>query len=83
VPDGWVNFGYQGQRAEIARDIPVEHVEWFHKYARRSKEPALRQGLNACGATEEEAGVFAASIVERIQQLGDVAEDGELRAKAG
>ena len=72
VRDGWVNFGYQGQRtAEIARGITVEHVEWFYRYAKRLKEPALRQALLACGATEEEAATFAAALVERIRQLGE------------
>jgi hypothetical protein len=72
VRDGFVNFGYQGQRtAEIARDITVEHVEWFFRYARRLTEPALRQGLLACGATEDEAEVFARSLVERIRQVGE------------
>jgi hypothetical protein len=72
VRDGWVNFGYQGQRtAEIARDITVEHVEWFYRYAKRLKEPALHQALLACGATEDEAAVFARALVERIRQLGE------------
>jgi hypothetical protein len=85
IRDGWVCFGYQGQRtAEIARDISVEHVEWFYRHAKRLKEPALRQGLLACGATEDEAAVFAQALVERIGQLGAAA--GALRvptAKAG
>ena len=72
VRDGWVNFGYQGQRtAEIARDISVEDVEWFYKYARRLGEPALRQALLACGATEDEAVNFAGALVTRIRQLGE------------
>jgi hypothetical protein len=72
VRDDWVSFGYQGQRtAEIARDITVEHVEWFYEYARRLREPALRQALVVCGATDEEARLFAESIVARIQQLGE------------
>ena len=71
VRDGWVNFGYQGQRtAEIARDITVEHVHWFYRYARRIKEPALRQALVACGATEEDATTFARAIADRVRQLG-------------
>jgi hypothetical protein len=72
VRDGFVNFGYQGQRtAEIARDITVEHAAWFFRYARRLTEPALRQGLLACGATPDEADVFARSLVERIRQVGE------------
>ena len=71
VRDGWVNFGYQGQRtAEIARGVTVEHVEWFYGYVSRLREPTLRQALLACGATEREAATFARSVVDRIEQLG-------------
>jgi hypothetical protein len=85
VKDGWVNFGYQGQRtAEIARDITIEHVEWFYRYARRLREPALKQGLLACGATEEEATMFARALLDRIRQLGDACGAvAEPAAKAG
>ena len=90
VTDGFVDFGYQGQRtSEIARGITVEHVAWFYRYARRLTVPALREALLASGATSEEADVFAGAIVERIRQLGDacLAEAGESqrqrRAKAG
>ena len=72
VRDGWVNFGYQGQRTqEIARDITSEHVAWFYTYASRLKEPVLRQALLACGATDEEAATFAGALVDRIRQLGE------------
>ena len=85
VRDGWVNFGYQGQRtAEIARDITVEHVEWFYRYAKRLKEPALHQALLVCGATEDEATAFARALVERIRQLGEACGAAfEPAAKAG
>jgi hypothetical protein len=85
VRDGFVNFGYQGQRtAEIARAISRSNTSaWFFRYARRLTEPVLRQGLLACGATEEEADLFARSLVERIRQVGEArrrrpscAEDG-------
>ena len=72
VRDGYVNFGYQGQRtSEIARGITVDDVEWFYRYARHMTEPALRQALIVCGATHDEADVFARSLVERIRQLGE------------
>jgi hypothetical protein len=72
VKDGFVNFGYQGQRtSEIARGITEEHVAWFYRYARRVTAPALRDALLASGATGEEADIFARAIVERIRQLGD------------
>jgi hypothetical protein len=81
VRDGWVNFGYQGQRtAEIARDIRVEDVAWFYRHARRLTEPALRQALVLCGATEDEAQTFARAIAARIRQLGEAC--GALRAAA-
>lgn len=71
VRDGWVNFGYQGQRTpEIARDISVDHAAWFHRYAARLTEPALHQALVVCGATEDEAELFARSLIERIRLLG-------------
>ncbi len=72
VRDGFVSFGYQGQRtAEIARGITVEHAEWFHTYASRLTVDSLRGGLLACGATGDEAARFARAIVDRIGQLGD------------
>jgi hypothetical protein len=71
VADGVVSFGYQGQRtAEIARGISVEHAAWFYEYARRLREPALREGLMACGATNDEAARFARAIMSRIDQIG-------------
>ena len=71
VKDGYVNFGYQGQRtAEITRDITVEQVEWFYRYASRLTNEALRAGLRASGATEEDAAVFADALRARIAQLG-------------
>jgi hypothetical protein len=73
VKEGIVQFGYVGQRtADVASDIPVDHVRWFHSHAKRLTEPLLREGLLASGATEEEATRFARALVARIRQLGDV-----------
>ena len=72
VRDGYVNFGYQGQRtAEIARGITIEHAAWFYRYARRITEPSFRQALMACGADRAEADVFARALIERIRQIGE------------
>jgi len=72
VGDGFVNFGYQGQRAaEITRDITVEHVEWFYEYASRLTIASIRDGLLVCGATPDEATRFAVAIIDRIRQLGE------------
>ena len=72
IHDRVVDFGYQGQRSEIGRGIPVPHVRWFYRKARRITEPALRTGLLASGATEEEAVRFARALVARIEALGRV-----------
>jgi hypothetical protein len=72
VKDGYVNFGYQGQRtAEITRGITVDHVAWFYEYARRISEGALREGLLASGASLDEAVRFARALLNRIDQLGE------------
>jgi hypothetical protein len=74
--DGWVSFGYQGQRtAEIARNITIEDVQWFYGYARQIPSASLRQALLACGAEPEEASRFAAALRARIDQLGEACGD--------
>jgi hypothetical protein len=71
VKDGFVNFGYQGQRtAEITRGITVDDVAWFYGYARRLTESGLRGGLEASGATTDESLRFTRAIMNRIGQLG-------------
>jgi hypothetical protein len=72
VHDDVVDFGYQGQRSEIGRAIPVQHVRWFYRKARRITEAALRTGLLASGATEDEAARFARGLMTRIEALGRV-----------
>jgi hypothetical protein len=72
VRDGFVSFSYQGQRtAEIARGITVEDAAWFYKYARRLDERALRDGLLASGAADDEATRFARALRDRIRQIGE------------
>ena len=75
VKDGYVNFGYTGQRTtELTRGITVEHVEWFYRYASRLSRESLREGLLASGATEDEADKFADALRDRIAQLGEAAQ---------
>jgi hypothetical protein len=88
VKDGYVNFGYQGQRtAEIARGITVDDVKWFYKYARRLTIEALQAGLRASGANDEEAARFSLALRDRIDQLGAACgytvEDARRTIKAG
>jgi hypothetical protein len=83
VRDGFVSFGYQGQRSsEIARGITVHDAAWFYAIARRLSEEALRDGLIACGATEEEATRFARALRERIRQIGVACGQEALPASA-
>jgi len=71
VVDGWVNFGYIGQRTnEVARGISVDDARWFYDYARQVTEPALREALSLCGATGDESVRFARALVDRIRQIG-------------
>ena len=73
VKEGIVQFGYVGQRtADVAYDIPVEHVAWFYERAKQLTEPLLRNGLLASGATDEEAVRFARALLNRLEQLGNV-----------
>ena len=89
VVDGWVNFGYVGQRTpDVARGISVDAARWFYDQARHLTPAALREALLVCGATDDEAARFADAIVERIRQVGEAggaAESKESRRtmKAG
>jgi hypothetical protein len=84
VRDGFVNFGYQGQRtAEIARGITIADAAWFYRYASRLTEPALQRGLVSSGATRDEAEIFARAIVSRVRQLGEACGSGRGIEPAG
>jgi len=77
VHDDVIDFGYQGQRSEIAHAIPVSHVRWFYHRAHRITESALREGLLVSGATEEEAARFARALRARIDALRDACDAAE------
>jgi hypothetical protein len=70
VGEGFVQFGYVGQRtADVADAIPIEHVAWFCERTARIDEALLREGLLASGATDDEAARFARALVDRMRQL--------------
>jgi hypothetical protein len=70
VADGFVQFGYTGQRTADARaSIRVEDVQWLCRYLGRISDDQLRTALTASGATPEETDSFAASLRSRITQL--------------
>ncbi len=68
--DGFVTFGYTGQRTADARaSIRVDDVQWLCRYLGRITDGQLRTALTASGATAEETDSFAASLRDRITQL--------------
>jgi hypothetical protein len=70
VANGFVQFGYSGQRTGDARaNIRVKDVEWLCRYLGRITDRQLRAALDASGATPEEAESFTASLRTRIDQL--------------
>ena len=74
VTDGFVQWGYQGQRtADMVQNITREDVRWFHRLAGQLTDDQLRGALRASGATAEETERFAAALRERLNKLRDVA----------
>ena len=70
VTNGFVQFGYTGQRTGDARaDITPEHVRWLCRYLGRIGDDQLRAALRVSGATPEEVESFTASLRSRVQQL--------------
>lgn len=75
VEDGFVRWGYIGQRTEDATEgISVEDVDWLYGYIGRITDEQIREGLAASGATVEEADCFTKAFRERIAQLKRVCE---------
>jgi hypothetical protein len=73
VTNGFVQFGYTGQRTGDARaNIRVDDVRWLCRYLGRITDVQLRAALEASGATPEEVASFAASLRSRITQLQSV-----------
>lgn len=72
-----VSFGYSGQRtADVSTGIATADVAWLLQYLGRVSDRQLHQMLEASGASEEEAGAFAAAIGARIAQLVAAAPGG-------
>ena len=70
VTNGYVQFGYTGQRTSDARaNIRPEDARWLCRYLGRVTDDQLRAALEASGATPEETASFAASLRTRITQL--------------
>ena len=69
-----VEFGYSGQHSDSFKGgIRVSDVQWVAQYLGRITDNQLRDGLQASGATGEEAACFTQSLRDRINQLKNVA----------
>ena len=73
IQDGFVRFGYAGQRtADVAEGIRVEDVRWLHSHLGRVSDAQIRAALRASGADGSETEAFTFAIRARIDQLGGV-----------
>ena len=71
VQDGFVIFGYTGQRtADVAAGIRVEDARWLYRCLGHITDAQLRDALIASGANAAEAESFSNSIRDRIEQIG-------------
>ena len=72
--DGFVRFGYVGQRtADVAEGIRVADVRWLHSHLGRISDDQIRAALTASGADEPESDAFTRAIRARVDQLGAIA----------
>jgi len=70
VVNGFVQFGYTGQRTGDARaNIRPEDVRWLCRYLGRISDGQFRAALEASGATAGEVESFGASLRSRVEQL--------------
>jgi hypothetical protein len=71
VEEGFVRFGYAGQRtSDISAEVTVDDVRWLYGYLGRLSDAQLDAALEASGASEEDGRRFRSAIRERINQLG-------------
>ena len=70
VANGFVQFGYTGQRTGDARaNITPADVQWLCRYLGRITDDQLRAALKASGATGDEVESFTGSVRSRVEQL--------------
>jgi hypothetical protein len=78
VRDGFINFGYVGQRtSDVAEGIRTSDARWLHQYLARVSDTQILEALAASGAEENEAQRFSRAIRSRIDQLGRAGESQE------
>ena len=70
VTNGYVQFGYTGQRTGDARaSITPDDVQWLCRYLGRITDDQFRAALRVSGGTPEEVASFTASLRSRVEQL--------------
>jgi hypothetical protein len=70
VDNGYVAFGYSGQRTgDVREGIRVSDVQWLMRYVGRITDAQIRDGLRAAGATPAEVETFTRSLRARIEAL--------------
>ncbi len=75
ISDGFVEWGYIGQRTDDAREqISLADVRWLYTYIGRITDAQLRAGLVVSGATDEEVERFTRAMRARLDQLKRICE---------
>lgn len=75
VKNGFIEFGYKGQRTdEIRNGITPADAKWLLQYLGKITDSQMRAGLQASSATPDEVECFTRAILDRINQLKRVAQ---------
>jgi hypothetical protein len=70
VEDGFVKFGYVGQRtADVAEGIQTSDVRWLLGYLGAVSDHQMADALRASGAADDELAAFGGALRARINQL--------------
>jgi hypothetical protein len=68
-----VRWGYSGQRTgDIAEGIRLGDVKWLMQYLGRLTAAQVAAAVRASGGTEDEAGCFTKTLLDRLQQLREI-----------
>jgi hypothetical protein len=74
VDNGYVTIDYSGkERHVITNNIRVDDVKWYMNRMSKLTDAQVRAGLQASGATAQEAACFTEALRKRLSQLAAVA----------
>jgi hypothetical protein len=83
VNGGEVQFAFKGHNTEVMRrGVKVSDVRWLMQYLGRVTDRQIHTGLLNCGATPEEANLFATALRARIRELELAAQGRPLERRA-